>query len=203
MSRGHVFVVHSDPTALACDDIVVPTDRFLNTSTYWHDLVPPTLSTSDLGLDRATWAEQRHARVSDGVWLVDTGGSSTHDMGWYLDGVRRVLRAVAAARAGTAPARRRARHLVALPLVGVGAGGASGRRGEMIGALLDLLEEHADAGPDVALVLSTARDHGAVQHVRRGRVQMTSTQPRSMPPGASRSTPAPANSRCSSAPGSA
>jgi hypothetical protein len=105
------------------------------------------------------------------VWLVDTGGSSTHDVGWYLDGVRRVLRAVATAPVGTAPARRRARHLVALPLVGVGAGGASGRRGEMIGALLDVLEEHANAGHDVALVLSTARDHCAVQHVRRGRVK--------------------------------
>lgn len=105
------------------------------------------------------------------MWLVDTGGASSREVGWYVDGVRRVLRAVAQERRGTAPARGRARHLVALPLIGVSAGGASGRRGEVIAALLDALEEHADAGHDVALVLSTARDHGAVQHVRRQRLR--------------------------------
>lgn len=34
MNRGHVFVVHSDLTQLACDDVVIPTDRALNTSRY-------------------------------------------------------------------------------------------------------------------------------------------------------------------------
>jgi hypothetical protein len=34
--------------------------------------------------------------------------------------------------------------------------------------VLEVLDEHAAAGHDVALVLRSARDHGAVQHIRRG-----------------------------------
>ena len=171
MSRGHVFVVHSDLTALACDDVVVPTDHFLHMSPYWHGLVSTDLTLDDLGIERETWTEQRHARADDGIWLVDTGGTASSDVEWFVDGIRRVLRAIARSRQDSVPARRRARHLVALPLVGVGAGGASARRGEMIRELLGALGEHAYAGHDVALVLSNARDHGAVQHVRRGRVR--------------------------------
>lgn len=167
MSRGHVFVVHGDLLGLALDDIVVPTDRHLATTSHWHAVVPATLTPADL--DEPAWPEQRWAALpgADGVWLVDTGGTAGRDVDWYVDGVRRVLSAVAARRRDTVARHGRERPIVGLPLVGVGRGGAQGRRGEMIAGLLAALEEHADAGFDVALVLATARDHGAVQHVRR------------------------------------
>jgi hypothetical protein len=54
-----------------------------------------------------------------------------------------------------------------MPLVGVGAGGAAARRGDVIAAVLDLLEYGVVDGQDISLVLWNDRDHAAVQHVRR------------------------------------
>ena len=173
MSRGHVFVVHGDLTQLACDDIVVPSDAALRVSEHWHGAVPDGLGLESLGLTRTQWEQQRCGRVlaGDGVWLLDTGSHAERDASWYAQGVEDVLEAVAQYRRGSVPGRGRARHLVALPLVGVGRGGADARRGDVIAAVLDVLDHRADTGQDVALVLLSARDHGAVQHLRRGRAR--------------------------------
>lgn len=82
MSRGHVYVVHGDLTRLACDDIVVPTDRFLATSAHWHDVVPADLRVDGLGVSSEEWSERRWVSVPsrEGVWLVDTGGASSREI---------------------------------------------------------------------------------------------------------------------------
>ncbi|NMO88760.1 SIR2 family protein [Actinomycetospora sp. TBRC 11914] len=154
MTRGHVFVVHGDLTQLACDDVVVPTDARGEVSASWHRLVPP---------GRAPWGE--------GIWPVDTGSGSPQAASWYATTVHDVLDAVAADQQARPPRRGRSRHLTALPLVGAGRGAAGSRRGDVIAAVLEVLETHADEGHDVALVLRSGRDHAAAQHVRRGRTR--------------------------------
>jgi hypothetical protein len=163
---GHVFVVHGDLTQLACDDVIVPADPHLQVSGHWQALVPtnrPASSRPRIGA--------RFSHAAPDVWLLDTGASDVHEPSWYAHGVGEVLTAIAAFRHGHPPRRGRARHLTALPLVGVGRRRANSRRGDVIAALLEVLNAHAAAGHDVALVLRSARDHGAVQHVRRGRTR--------------------------------
>lgn len=172
MTAGHVFVVRADLAHLACDDIVVPTDRFLDVGDHWLETLGgrrPQLE--DLDVDERRWLEQRCARYlgvpDEGprVWLVDTGGTGKEPIDWYVEGLRHVLEAIKAHE--TSPRYGRERRLTALPLVGVGAGGARAKRGEVISAVLALLEQRAAAGDDTALVLWNDRDHAAVQHVRR------------------------------------
>jgi hypothetical protein len=163
---GHVFVVHGDLNQLACDDVIVPADPDLQVSAHWQALVASAPPASSRPRDGA-----RFSHAAPGVWLLDTGASDVHEPSWYARGVGEVLTAVAAFRNGHPPRRGRARHLTALPLVGVGRRRANSRRGDVIAAVLEVLNTHAAAGHDVALVLRSARDHGAVQHVRRGRAR--------------------------------
>ncbi|MFC5061122.1 SIR2 family protein [Actinomycetospora atypica] len=177
MSDGHVFAIRADLTHLACDDIVVPTDRFLNISDHWLEVLGGRRpQRDDLDVERDVWEKRRFARFTrvpdDGprVWLVDTGGTGTEPVGWYTDALCNVLEATAAL--GDAPRHRRERRLTAMPLVGVGQGWMKDNHGDVITGVLDLLDERAADGQDTALVLWTARDHAAVQHVRRLRNQM-------------------------------
>src|SRR4051794_19180527 len=169
--RGHVFVVHGDLTQLACDEVIVPAGPGFEVSAHWRALVPARPEPGALDLVDQSGASPRWARLRtrEGVWLLDTGSGVRRQASWYADGVRGVLRAIASHRERSAAGHGRARHLVALPLVGVGRGGADSRRGDVISAVLEVLDDHADDGHDVALVLRSARDHGAVQHMRRGR----------------------------------
>ena len=171
VTRGHVFVAHGDLTQLACDDVIVPAGSGFEVSPHWHALLPARPEAASLDLVGRLGESARWARPGglEGVWLLDTGSGDPREPSWYAEGVRGVLAAVAAQRQGSAPRGGRARHLTALPLVGVGRGGADARRGDVISAVLEVLDDHADAGHDVALVLRSARDHGAVQHIRRGR----------------------------------
>lgn len=173
MTRGHVFVVHGDLTQLACDDVIVPAGSGFEVSPHWRALVPTRPEPGSLDLVGRSGGSRRWARLhtGDGVWLLHTGSGDRHEASWYAEGVHDVLAAIAEQRQGVAPRRGRARHLTALPLVGVGRGGADSRRGDVITAVLEVLDDHADAGHDVALVLRSARDHGAVQHIRRGRAR--------------------------------
>jgi hypothetical protein len=100
-------------------------------------------------------------------WLVDTADRGDPDDDWILGSVELWLTAVGRVRG---KARRgRPRRLAALPLVGTGGGGASGRRGDLLTHLLPRLHAAAlDTGIDVALVLQSASDHAAAQRVRRG-----------------------------------
>ena len=173
MTPGHVFVVHGDLTQLACDDVIVPAGAEFELSAEWAALVPPPPATGPLELAGGSGGSPRWGRLrtSDGVWLLDVGSRDGRRASWYAEGLREVLAVIAARREGVAPRRGRARHLTALPLVGVGRGGADARRDDVISAVLEVLEDHADAGHDAVLVLRTARDHGAVQHIRRGRTR--------------------------------
>ena len=173
VTRGHVFVVHGDLTQLACDEVIVPTGPGFEVGAHWHALVPTRPTEDALDQVGRSGASPRWARLrtGEGVWLLETGSGDRREASWYAEGVRGVLAAIGTQRERSAARRGRARHLVALPLIGVGRGGADSRRGDVIAAVLEVLDDHAHGGHDVALVLRSARDHGAVQHVRRGRAQ--------------------------------
>jgi hypothetical protein len=178
---GHVFVVGADLTRLACDDVVVPTDRALRVTRSWVPLLPPdTVRDADdegacvsaewTGDDRVLEVPGCGERCAWLVETVDSGDVQEADddrLAWLLDGAREALVAVAG-REVPAPAHGRARRLVGLPALGTGWGGAAGRRGELLRQLLPVLQQAAEEhGYDVALVLPRPSDVAAAQRVRR------------------------------------
>jgi hypothetical protein len=172
---GHVFVAGADLTQLACDDVLVPTDRQLRVSAGWLPLLPPQAvahsSAHDVQVE-GSWPDAVRVQALDGgaprcTWLVDTVGEEGRGLPWLLGGVREALAAVAG-RAVPAPVHGRARRLVALPALGTGWGAAAGNRGTLLEQLLPVLTEAAEEhGYDIALVLREPTDLAAAQHVRR------------------------------------
>jgi hypothetical protein len=172
--HGHVFVVGADLTRLACDDVLVPTDRRLRLSRDWCALLPDGVDVTgtDDGIRvEAEWGDRDRVLELSGsrphVWLVDTVDDEGRGLPWLLDGAREALAAVARRRVDS-PAHGRARRLVGLPALGTGWGGAAGERGALLQQLLPVLREAAhEHGFDVALVLRRPSDLAAAQRVRR------------------------------------
>ena len=172
---GHVFVVGADLTRLACDDVLVPTDRSVRVAHGWRSLLPDALITAEesdgccVGL---SWSgDERVLEVAGEeprrTWLVDTVDDRGRGLPWLLDGAREALAAVAGRRVDQ-PVHGRARRLVGLPALGTGWGGAAGKRGDLLRELLPVLREAAsEHGFDVALVLRGQSDLAAAQRVRR------------------------------------
>src|SRR3954454_23464370 len=113
--HGHVFVVGADLTRLACDDVLVPTDRSLRLSRGWCSLLPDDLQVaeSDGGVRvRRNWhADERVLELpgqgAPRVWLIDTVDDGQRGLPWLLAGAREALAAVAR-RSVDRPAPRRA-----------------------------------------------------------------------------------------------
>lgn len=188
---GTLFVVHGDLASIDADYFLLPTDTSGTVERSWQrlwdigDRISPTYPTDDAQL----------IQTSRGVMLVpcDVGGStpqnSVDDMMSRLDDALILLAAWIALgnpdlvkwheNAGQ-PRRqpRRARPLLAMPLIGTRAGGLGAERGHVIQALIDqlneFLEDYEDRAEayDIVLVCRTASDYAAVQHVRRERLQL-------------------------------
>src|SRR5262249_26406721 len=87
---------------------------------------------------------------------------------WYVDAAREFLDAVSKALEGTKPRNDRARHLVALPLVGTGQGGKRREAGAVaVGLLPALYDFVAKSEIDIALVMIEGETYSAVQAERR------------------------------------
>ncbi|MDO9456596.1 SIR2 family protein [Nocardioides sp.] len=166
---GHLFVAQGDLTRLACDAVVVPCDGRGNVTGAWSGLLPDDLPLGDLPGWRRIGAPGRSGVVDVGeldgrrVLALDTHSrrpspTTLADRTWD-----------AIDQAGTGlPARDgRAVPLVALPLVGTGAGGLRHRRGEVVTALLERCRARS-LSVDAALVLRDRRDVAAVQQRRTG-----------------------------------
>ncbi|MGQ7297897.1 SIR2 family protein [Quadrisphaera sp. KR29] len=165
---GHVFVVHGDLGALAFDAVAIPTDWRFSVGAHWRGAI------GGAPVRPEGWAEggARIGSAQDRVWFVDVGSFlPEHDTAWLVDGVRQVLEAMA--EEGLRPARRdggvlRSRPLLAIPLVGIGRGGFTEQRGEVVLALLRTARQVARArGVDVAVVTNDPAVYAAMQHVRR------------------------------------
>lgn len=174
--RPHVFVLRGDLTELACDEVLIPCDRHLQVHRGFEPLLamhPGRGSYRTAAVaGGVTWRDggervlEADRRAGIGVWLVNTGGNDETELPWLLHGVSEAFRRATAD--PREPKRNRSRRLIALPLVGTGAGGYQHRRGDVVKALLARLHELALVHEvDVALVLDRADDYAAVQATRR------------------------------------
>src|SRR5262245_53719686 len=174
---GHVFVVRADIRKLACDAWLLPCSRTARPSGPWF-------------LDDHQGPRGGEPLAEDGPrtqplpgipggrprpWLTRVGGSN-RPVRWYVQGAVEFLEAAARdlTAAGTSPLFRRELHLLALPVVGTGRGGAAGRAGEVVQCLLPELEAFTGRAIngrefDVALVCWDAPSYAAAQAERVGR----------------------------------
>lgn len=168
---GHLFVLRGDLSQLVCDAILLPCDTNWEVVTeHWGKLLQLDQFEEsffghrlkkDPGPTRFTDVAPHNGRQ---VRLVATAGGHKPDPQWVADGVVEAITDFAAALPTSAG---RIKPLVALPIVGAGAGGFRHRRGALIKALLPALQRVArDTDVDVALVLFHERDHAAVQNLR-------------------------------------
>jgi hypothetical protein len=173
---GHVFVARGDLRTLACDAVLIPTDDACRIGASWHDVVPSVPSPGP------TWPEEpwrlepvTRSPTAPRVWLVATaqlaerGGDRSaveRALEVLLDRVERFV-AVAAASA-RAEGSDRPRPLLAVPVVGTGAGGLRARPGGVVSALLERLSGAARAHEtDIVVVARSPELEALCRHWRR------------------------------------
>jgi hypothetical protein len=103
---------------------------------------------------------------------VNVGGGTAMPVAWFVDGARAFLDVVAADLRGKKPKYARSVHLVALPVVGTGRGGAKHRAGDVVKELLPLLEQKAaEHAIDIALVAIDEPTYASAQSERKTRAK--------------------------------
>lgn len=174
MTRAHVFVVQADLMRVACDAWLVPGGH--GPGSTWKPALPPRSKRLPLPAGWGGDDGPRAAVLADVAAdeplpiLTDVTGSNRHPPQWHAEGARAFLheavRALGALK--RPPLHRRARHLLALPLLGTRGGGASHWSGEITSLLMPLLQEEADVlGVDVVLCLNEGASWAAAQKARR------------------------------------
>lgn len=171
---GHLFITRGDLKRLACDAILVPSGtrghRYGDITDHWRSLGLPM--SEGYVVPAPSW-KRRVVKVRDGlpaIWLGHTG-SANKDPAWYADAVTAFVRA--AGGASTPPSKHRPlddeRPLLALPVLGVGKGGASEVKGDVVretvkAILTTVADPHLAA--DVVLVAWTSAGYAAAQQAR-------------------------------------
>ena len=162
---GHLFVVRGDLRRVSCDAWLMPCDEGLHVEGQWlvderalRPLLPSAWPSPAERVARATsWPEDRPT-----PFLVDVTGSDRLD---HVEAF--VARAAEHVRRARPPRFGREKHLLAVPLVGTGKGGAGGIKGDVVRGVVPLLERAADRhGVDLALVLLPGPAYAAVQTER-------------------------------------
>lgn len=182
-TRGHLFVVQGDLNRFHADDVLVPCDGNANVSGHFRslldDVVPAPMGVVPAGLKEriGAGADRRPIRLRQadgrpGVWLVNTasaGVSPVDDLEWLISGVLRALDTVAVEAGGVVGPTGRSRRLIAMPLVGIGAGGFRNVMAQAIKRLLGALDNFCqkEGSPDVVLVTHERSDYAAVQRHRK------------------------------------
>ncbi|KNC54749.1 uncharacterized protein AMSG_01600 [Thecamonas trahens ATCC 50062] len=174
----HVFVIQSDVTKVAASAFLLPTDFKLRIEPYWPEwthpesgfTVPDAYRSGDVRVLRGPAPQGRTP-----VYYVAVGtdrlshmtDDATGRLAYVLESLGQFV-ARAAADLPATPPHRRAKHLLALPVVGTGKGGLSQSTGEVIGALLPALRALAELhGVDIVLVAHTRPMYAAIQAYRR------------------------------------
>ncbi|OGQ24428.1 MAG: hypothetical protein A2138_05095 [Deltaproteobacteria bacterium RBG_16_71_12] len=169
---AHVFVCRGDLMHIACDAWLVPGGH--GPGGTWREALPPKTAWRRLADDeRAVLLADVPEREPLPV-LTDVTGSNRHGPEWYVDGARHFMRVAVRElrRLGRKPKHGRARHLLALPLLGTGGGGGELLSGEVVRLLLPVLQDEAarvaaEGTPvDVVLVLKEGPAHAAAQTER-------------------------------------
>jgi hypothetical protein len=169
---GHLFLVHGDLRALACDAWLLPTDGAQHLSLSWRNGAPPGAELPRAPKPPKTWGSGQLRKWPD--WSADRGvpwfaaiGGGPKDPAWLAAHAEEWVVQIAADLAGGTPRHRRARHLVALPIVGTGYGGHRRVAGELLAHLVPRLERAAARlGIDLALVTNQPEAFAAAQRLR-------------------------------------
>lgn len=179
MAKGnaHIFLVHGDIRTIACDGWLLPcnaqwgheTDNWYPKDVTDWAAVPGQKFADNSIAYVEDWPPPNAPKYLSRPWLVDVVGVE-QPISFF---VKRALRFVEIVSdwLHTHPESihltERDRPLLAIPLVGTGAGGAAYRAGDMAAALLPALQAKAtDCGVDIALVLIHASKYAATVRVR-------------------------------------
>jgi len=178
---AHLFITQADLNTLHADAVLVPTDGSLHVMEHWAPLLAGTAMESQHVVMAVTpeWREGAQRTLplpptDEGPrrWLTNTGGVGASPE-WYAEGVGEFVARAAQDRMTSAG---RVRPLLALPLVGTGAGGAARMAGDLTRRLLGVLwaasREH---DVDVALVCHGPVPYAAAQWARRQELRASGT----------------------------
>ena len=181
---GHVFVVRADLLHVACDAWCVPGG--FGPGGAWKGALPRASSSEMAAAFEAVDYRDDGRRVvrwpkpvappAPTPFLVNIVGGGK-PASWYVEGARQFVEVAAAHLRddGRPPLFGRAKHLLALPLVGTGGGGGGAVSGEVTRLLLaTLADEAARRDVDVALVLFEGPAYAAAQAERRRAVSAAS-----------------------------
>lgn len=160
--HGHLFVLHGKIENLDHDAVIVPTDSAFVIEPHWKPVA------GDVDWARpADWSSRLLGRSATGepVWFISVADAQLTDEE-LVRRLRETLRQIADSDV-VGPGDRVLRR-VALPVLGIGAGGLGGRRGAILRALLAALREEASGlGLDILLVTPDDAVFSAAQHARR------------------------------------
>lgn len=166
--KGHVFVVRGDITKLACDAWFASCDYRAKPR---RSFVPSFWEGSFEGTPFQ--GRQRVQKLSNWPkdwpqpWLTNVGGTKDKPVKWYIEGVTEFLDRAKASLLNRAPLFGRSKHLVALPVVGTGRGGAAESAGKILEEMLPALRNFTSENEvDVVLVAFSPTAYAAAQAER-------------------------------------
>lgn len=161
---GHVFVIQGRLEDVTCDAAIVPTDTSFRVEAHWLRAIGTTQVPEPEGWRGEGVAQFQH---NDRFWFVDvTDDDYVGAPQLALERVARAIRAIAQTLNSTAPIRRRARHLVTLPLVGTRGGGLN--PGQVVREQLpELTALSAELAIDLALVIPERQRYETLQWQRQ------------------------------------
>jgi len=169
---GHLFLLHGDLRAIACDAWLLPTDGQQHLTLSWRKGAPPGAELPGAPKPPKSWGAGQLRKWPD--WSADRGvpwfaaiGGIPKDPASLAARAEEWVETIAADLAGAPPRHRRQKHLIALPIVGTGHGGHRRVAGDLLAHLVPGLERAARRlDVDVALVTNQAEAFAAAQRVR-------------------------------------
>ncbi|MDJ0025926.1 SIR2 family protein [Gordonia alkanivorans] len=160
---GHLFVLHGLIENFDYDAVIVPTDSAFAVEPHWSPVA------GNLGRARpSNWPRPPFGRSATGdpVWFISVADAQLATDDELVRRLRETLKEIASSDVEK-PGGRVLRR-VALPVLGIGAGGLGDRRGAILGALLETLQGEAQSlGLDILLVTPDPAVFSAAQHARR------------------------------------
>ena len=167
-----MFVMRGDLMALACDAWLAPGGHtpgatWRGALAEYSEIEHPEGWGQPDGPRAMPWPSAAPGPEAPEPFLTFLAGTTGHGADWHVAGARAFVRVASARVKARPPRHKRARHLLALPLVGTGHGGATHVAGHVVRLLLGALRaEAAEHDIDLALVLHDGPAFAAVQAER-------------------------------------
>lgn len=164
---GHTFVVPGRMEIMPWDCAIVPTDRHFNIEqSNWAGV----LGGVDVGsLQPSPWREQQpfgRAATREDIWFLDVTAPDTRHPDELMRDLLATLEDIAARMPAPRPGR--VKPLIALPVLGIGAGGLRADSGDIIRRLLETTTSFTrDRDVDVVVVAARRSAYAALQAERR------------------------------------